>query len=170
LKRQIGLTLLFILTIGILAIPFGLLIPKEDSGYPKWYYYIESGIYSAFEEVSIHGVRYTLDTDIWRDFFPPSPPNGRPLIAIIKVHAVDMDEFPLSTKIERLWLINEGNIISTLATEEYSVEEGTLEMVFRDGPKWEPEIYIDVVVKLNSVFYPNVYYLMAKNQYIIQTW
>ncbi|MFX1488648.1 MAG: hypothetical protein ACFFBI_05835 [Promethearchaeota archaeon] len=168
MKRQFRLTLLLLLIIGVIVIPLGILLFRGDTIRPKWHYYIEPGIYTASEEVEINGIKYTLDTFIHRDFFPPAPPNGEPLIAVIYVHAVDTDEFPLSTRIKRLWLIDEGNIISTLATEYCSVDGSTYIMVFHDGPKWEPEIYIDVIVKLKSR-YSSPQYLLANNQKIYHT-
>lgn len=120
-------------------------LPSSDS---EWVYYIEPCIYTASEEVIVDGITYSLETYMWRDFMPISPPDGKPLIVIIRIHAEGVDDFPLSTIIKRLWLIDDSDLTSTLPTEEYSVNGNTLEMVFRNGPKWGPGILVDVVVKL----------------------
>jgi len=138
--------------------------PSPDSG---WEYYTEPCIFSALEEVNVNNITYSLETYMWRDFMPISPPDGKPLIVIIRIHALGVEDFPLSTKIERLWLIDELNIISTLPTEEYSVNGNTLEMVFRNGPKWGPGIFVDVIVKLNDIDFG--FCIKAVNQTIHRT-
>ena len=169
MKRQIGLPISIIVCISILVIPIALLIPERIRSTPKWYYYIEPGILMASEEIEIADITYTLETYMWRDFMPISPPDGKPLIVIIRVHAVGMDDFYLSMIIERLWLIDVLNIVSTQSSEEYRVNGNTFEIVFRDGPKWGPGIFIDVVVKLVSEDF-GIYYLKAVNQLIHATW
>ena len=99
---------------------------------------------------------------------PVSPPDGKPLIAVMKVHAVGIVDFPSTVMIERIWLIDGLNIVSTSSSEEYRVDGNTLEMGFRDGPKWGPGISIDVVVKLISSD-SEVYYLKAFDQLIHAT-
>ena len=123
-------------------------LPSPDS---EWVYYIEPCIYTASEEVIVDGITYSLETYMWRDFMPISPPDGKPLIVIIWIHAEGVDDFPLSTKIKRLWLIDDSDLTSTLSTEEYSVNGNTMEMIFQNGPKWGPGILVDVVVKLANL-------------------
>jgi len=139
---------LVLVLIGFSVLSTVLLVYDRSSPDSEWEYYIEPCIFTASEEVNVGGITYSLETYMWRDFMPISPPDGRPLIVIIRVHALGVDDFPLSTIIERLWLIDGSNIISTLHTEEYSVNGNTLEMFFRNGPKWGPGIFVDVIVKL----------------------
>jgi hypothetical protein len=150
LKRQLSLIVPSLLIISVVAIPLVLFTLDRVNNSFKWHYYFEPGIFTASEKVTISGETYTLETYMWRDFQPISPPNGKPLIAIIRVHAVGIVSFPISTIIERLWLMDDLIIVSTGPTEEYMMDGNTLEMVFRNGPKWEPGISIDVVVKLIS--------------------
>ena len=154
--------------IGFSGLFIFLLIYYWPSPGSKWEYYIESGIYTALEEVNIENITYSLETYMWRDFMPVSPPDGKPLIVIIKIHALDAEEFPLIITLERLWIINGLTISSTLATNEYKIYGNTFQMIFRDGPKWGPGIMIDVVVKLKSMDF-NFYYLKAINQTIHRT-
>ncbi len=139
-------------------------INSNRNSNPMWDDYIESGIYTAQEEIHDENITYSLDTYMWRDFMPISPPDGKPLIVITKVYAYNVEDFPLTTNIERLWIIDGTNIKSANATDEFSVEGAKYEMVFRDGPKWGPGIKIDVVVKLNV--HSLIYYLKAVNQTI----
>jgi len=134
--------------IGFLVLFTVLLVFDWSSPDSEWKYYIEPCIFTASEEVNVGGITYSLETYMYRDFMPISPPDGRPLIVIIWVHALGVNDFPLSTIIERLWLIDGSNIISTLPTEKYSVDGNTLRMAFLNGPKWGPDIFVDVIVKL----------------------
>jgi hypothetical protein len=168
LKRQLSLIVPSLLIISVVAIPLVLFTLDRVNNSFKWHYYFEPGIFTASEKVTISGETYTLETYMWRDFQPISPPNGKPLIAIIRVHAVGIVSFPISTIIERLWLMDDLIIVSTGPTEEYMMDGNTLEMVFRNGPKWEPGISIDVVVKLISGG-SGTYYLKAVNQKIHRT-
>ena len=168
MKKHIGLIIPFILIISIVVIPIALLMLERTNTNPKWYYTIDPGIFTASEEIEIKDITYTIETYMWRDFMPISPPDGKPLIVIIRVHAIGIDNYPLSTVIERLWLIDVLNIVSTQSSEEYRVDVNTFEMVFRDGPKWGPGISIDVVVKLISID-SGIYYLKAFSQLIEAT-
>ncbi|MFX1277382.1 MAG: hypothetical protein ACFFCE_12465 [Promethearchaeota archaeon] len=169
-KRQLGFIILIICVIAFITIPVAIIVMvnlKDSNSNPKWDYYVEPGIYTAQEEIHEGNIIYTLWTYIYRDFMPISPPGGKPLIAGIRVYANNVEDFPLTTKIERLWIIDGSKIKSTLATDEVSIDGSIYEMVFRDGPKWGPGFEIDVVVKLNSSL--NIYYIKAINQYIHAT-
>lgn len=140
----------------------------NEPGTTVWDNYTEIGIYTALEEIEIGDINYSLETYMWRDFMPISPPDGKPLIAIIKIHVSDILVFPSELSLERIWLINDINIISALHTTEYKISGNIFEMVFRNGPKWGPGIAIDVVVKLRDIN-QNIYYLKAVNQPIYRT-
>jgi hypothetical protein len=126
------------------------------------------------EQIEINGRIYTLESFLWRDFMPgpDAYPDGRPLIALIWVTAVDLLQFPSNLDANRLWIINGQEVWET----EFSYEERPQdpnrkhqkEKIARDGPKWGPDIYVDVVVKIidsNN----RVYFLKASNQYIGRT-
>jgi hypothetical protein len=140
---------------------------EQTNSSPMWEDYVENGIFTAQEEIHNENITYSLSTYMWRDFMPISPPDGKPLIAVITVYAHNAENFPLTTKIERLWIINGAEIKSASATDEFKVDGNKYEMGFRDGPKWDPGIVIDVVVKMkvNS----QIYYLKAENQMIHAT-
>ena len=127
---------------------------------------------SSPEQVEINSRRYTLETYLWRDFMPSTPPDGKPLIALIRVIAIDLLPFPSTLDANRLWVINGQEVWET----EFSDEEiptnpnrkHQLEKIARNGPKWGPGIYVDVVVRI--IDYKNKTYLLkALNQYIGRT-
>ena len=98
---------------------------------------------------------------------PISPPDGQPLVAVIKVKAPG--ETAISSQIDatRLWVVKGKEIWETeFANEEGSAIGDTLEKIGRDGPKWEPGISVDVVVRIIDLKSGNNYLLKASNQAI----
>jgi len=125
---------------------------------------------SAPEQVEIDGRTYVLETCMWRDFMPFCPPDGKPLIAIIWVTAIDSLQFPSSVDADWLWVIKDKELWRTKFTNEQrgSYYGYKLEKVARDGPRWGPKIQVDVAVRL--VDRENKTYLLkASNQWIGRT-
>jgi hypothetical protein len=101
---------------------------------------------SAPERVEIGGREYSLTANAWRDFQPVAPPNGQPLIVVVKVSPSDMMPLPNDIAIDHIWVLN--------GKEQWSAapEPGAtgLETAVRNGPKWGPGIKVDVVVRLKQ--------------------
>jgi hypothetical protein len=91
-----------------------------------------------------------LSTTLWRDFMPISPPDGKPLIAVAYITATDTARFPSTVSADAIWIINGQQVwASWLALEPFPpVQPNRIERVARNGPKWGPNIYVDVVVRL----------------------
>lgn len=126
---------------------------------------------AAPEKIEIGGSEYTLETYLWRDFMPISPPDGKPLIARVKIKAPG--ETAISSKIDatRLWVVKGKEIWETEFTNEERPTAGdTLEKVGRNGPKWGPRISVDVVVKVIDLKSGKNYLLRASNQGIYGTY
>jgi hypothetical protein len=122
------------------------------------------------ERIEINGTNYTLETYLCRDFFPPCQPDGSPLWALIKVKAPG--ETAISSKIDatRLWVVKGTKIWKTeLVSREGSTTGDTLEKVGGGGPKWEPGISVDVVVRIIDLKSGRSYLLKASNQAIHRT-
>jgi hypothetical protein len=103
--------------------------------------------------VTIDNHTYTLRCELWRDFFPPTPPGGRPLVAGAIITEVDSLDVPDSIDITRLWVINDQEV-----WEPFFLEEGPLEppqyqitKIARSGPQWPCGIHVDVVVRLEGL-------------------
>lgn len=124
---------------------------------------------SAPEQVEIDGRKYLLETYMWRDFMPIVPPDGRSLIALIWVTAIDSLQFPSWLDANRLWVIKDKELWETKFSNEARPRYPyKLEKIARDGPKWSPKIQVDVVVRL--VDRENrTYLLKASKQWIGRT-
>ena len=128
-----------------------------------------STLKKAPEKVKIEGRFYRLTTYLWRDFMPRSPSNGKPLMAVIKVIPFDSLKFPKTLDADRLWIINDQNVWETdLIGRELPQSGAFLEKGARNGPKWNPRIGVDVIVRLITPS-QNTYFLKASNQIIHQT-
>jgi hypothetical protein len=126
----------------------------------------------APEQIEIDGREYILETFLWRDFMPVSPPDGQPLIALIWITAIDSLAFPSTIDANRLWVINDELVWET----EFSFEERPddpnrihqLEKIARDGPKWGPGIQVEVIVRVTDS-QDSTYLLRAADQWIYRT-
>jgi len=103
-----------------------------------------STIAAAPERVQIEGREFSLTASAWRDFQPVAPPNGQPLVVVVKVSASDMMPSPSDVAIDRVWVLN-GKEQWTAAPASGATG---LETAVRNGPKWGPGIKVDVVARL----------------------
>ena len=110
----------------------------------------EEELRTASERIVAGDQEYELETCLWRDFMPISPPNGWPLIA--RVSVVEQNGNPIASdlKLEYLWVIKGSKIWATIFSDEALLPspQNELDGIARNGPKWEPEIQVDVVVGL----------------------
>jgi hypothetical protein len=106
---------------------------------------------SAPERVEIDGREYTLSANAWRDFQPVAPPDGQPLVVVVKVAAADRTPVPANISVDRVWVLN-GTEQWTAKPEKTIQEQAVshLETSIRGGPKWGPGIKVDVVVQLKQ--------------------
>ena len=111
-----------------------------------------SVLQTAPEIVNIKDVSYVLEAHLWRDFQPLSPPDGKPMIALIRAIELDSEEFASDIEACCLWAINGYDIWTTRFSDEDRPlrPSNELEKVARDGPKWSPGIWVDVIVGLRD--------------------
>lgn len=120
----------------------------------------------APEFVTISGEEYALKTSMWRDFMPPHEPDGGPLIAIVKVFNKNNVNISEKLTIDKVWIIKGQEIWeSVLLDEDYGPIK---RKVVRNGPKWGPNIKVDVVIRIIDEN-KNEYFLKASNQNIDKT-
>lgn len=119
--------------------------------------------------LTAEGKSLRLETSIWRDFMPVSPPDGMPLVVIAQVKTSDGSAVPGSLRATNIWLVNDEAVWTTAAREERPRQETApvYEVVGRDGPKWGPGISVDVIVRITDG--SRVSFLRAADQPIAAT-
>jgi hypothetical protein len=111
-----------------------------------------SELATAPTKVVFGGKAITLETYLGRDFQPISPPDGKPLVAILQVKTDDGSEVPGTVRADMMWVLNGTQSWSAVPQEERLRPETSpvYELVAREGPKWGPGISVDVVIRLRS--------------------
>ena len=125
---------------------------------------------SATKEVIISDFYYTLSARLWRDFQPISPPDGKPLVLVVDIIESNSKNIPSSVVVDSFWVINGDQIWSgLLSTEDHSTAPlNKRRIIIRNGPKWEPGIYVDLVVRLLDRD-QNIHWLKEENLLIKRT-
>lgn len=126
---------------------------------------------SAENTLLIENKSVVLSTYLQRDFQPISPPDGKPLIAVASVETTDSSIISSSINLNAIYIVYNNQVWKSFFTNE---ERPSIEMrqyrivkIARDGPKWGPKIYVDVIVSLEVG--NNNLLLKASKQYISRT-
>ena len=102
-------------------------------------------------QVRVDGYNLVMDVYLGRDFMPVSPPDGKPLVAVLRIKTADGRPFPAGVNAEHVSVVYGDQVWTAPTRQEHpSQQQGTLEVVARDGPKWEPGATVDVVVYLRD--------------------
>ncbi len=110
-----------------------------------------SQLLSSPDTITVEGRRLYLSTYMWRDFQPVSPPDGKPLIAIIYVTATDTAQLPgIST--DAVWIVYNNQVWKSWFTNEPTppgeTKPNRIVRIAREGPLWGPHIHVDVIVRV----------------------
>ncbi|HYM81806.1 MAG TPA: hypothetical protein VEY91_10425, partial [Candidatus Limnocylindria bacterium] len=109
-----------------------------------------SQLRSAPTTVTVGARTLALSAELWRDFMPISPPDGKPMIATLRIATEDGTGLPPGLKADSTWVLHGEHVWETLAVEQEPRAAGAsrIEILAREGPKWGPEIQVDVVVRI----------------------
>lgn len=102
------------------------------------------------DTLQVGGKNFVLICYLYRDFQPISPPDGKPLIAIIRLTEVDSIPITINLELTHLWITYNSQYWSTTFTNEQGAPtpDYQKEKVARCGPKWGPGVTVDVMCKL----------------------
>ena len=107
---------------------------------------------SAPDTVQIKKVRVVLETYLWRDFMPVSPPDGKPLRAAVSLVPVNTAYLPEAVDAQKIWVIYGeeawANSLSAVSPAEPGMPLTRLEKTAANGPKWGPGVEVTVVVEI----------------------
>lgn len=104
---------------------------------------------SASERIELDGVDVSLETYMWRDFMPMSPPDGRALSAIFRVDSDQKVELPLGLQVVAAWVVYRNKVWrSDIGASQPRPFPYRIERFARNGPKWGPDVEVAAVVRL----------------------
>jgi hypothetical protein len=120
----------------------------------------------------------------WRDFMPktgPPAPDGSPLMVGLKVASADKKPIPSGLLMDRAWVLfgdelwEASDIRGRIPAQPHPIDSWincsdlpVCETTVREGPKWGPGVFVDVVVRLTDSEGKH-YFLQAPKQYIRRT-
>jgi hypothetical protein len=103
---------------------------------------------AAPDSLTMGGYRIQVTPRLYRDFMPPSPPNGRPLSAGFILQVAGLDSFPPIPMVEAfVWVFNGPEV---WAAQAQIWGAGALFIQARDGPLWGPDILVDTVLGIRD--------------------
>ncbi len=125
---------------------------------------------TAPSTASLAGQSISIEPYLWRDFMPSSPPNGRPLVVIVRVRAAGGAALASHIAADSLWVVMGEEMWAARAVQEQprSATGAYLEVVAREGPKWGPAVRVDVVARIRDGA-GNIVYIRAVDQLIGRT-
>lgn len=107
---------------------------------------------AAPDTVTVDGIKIVLETYLWRDFMPVSPPDGKPMRAVMSLVPTHSDLLPPNIDARRIWVIFQNELWSTslesVGTGESGEPQSRLEKMATHGPKWGPGVEVTVVVEV----------------------
>lgn len=117
--------------------------------------------------LELGGNNVVLRSDLWRDFMPIAEPGGSDLRAVTSL--VDIFDIPISSDIiltnhhviygEEVWTA----VPDTVDFTEPEILAGSVS----GGPKWGPDVMVDVVLELE--YLGDTYRILAEDEEIIKT-
>jgi hypothetical protein len=132
-------------------------------------YLLEALYTNSLDTLTIENNRYFLETDLSRNMMPGGPiPTKRRLSAL--VFLVRADSLAISTNITagKLYVINYPQIWISKPGDS-NISQGPdykLAKISIDGPEWDTDIYVDVVIEVVNNSTNDSYLLIARHQYI----
>ena len=126
----------------------------------------------AVDTLTIGSNSFVLDAYLWRDFQPVTPPNGKPMISINWLINTNLVKIPDNISMVKQYVFYNDEIwVADYESEAPapSLPEYKLERISRNGPKWGPDIYVDVISQIRDSQSNKDYYIKRENVYVLRT-
>ena len=125
---------------------------------------------NAVDTLSIDSGQFILEAELWRDFMPICPVDGRLMISINWLVNLDSVQVPSNLDMTKQYVIlNDSIWISDYTDETRMTYDYKLERISRDGPKWGPNVEVDVISKITDSTIDTIYFIKAENVVIGMT-
>ena len=110
--------------------------------------------------------KHVIEAELYRNFFPGSSiPTKRPLVA--QVYLVNLDSVKISTDLDitKIYIIRDPLIwvSSPTSTSSQNIPEYKLSKFSNDGPEWDTNILVDVVLEIRNSFTKESYLLIVRD-------
>ena len=120
---------------------------------------------NAPTEIVLDGRSLSLSAFPWRDFMPTTSwgADGSPMMVVLKVATIDKKPFPSGVRMDRVWVLFGEQVWETsklrdqMRSPPYDKDSWincsdspVCEATARNGPKWGPGVFVDVVVRLTD--------------------
>ena len=122
----------------------------------------------AVDTLTIGSNRLVLDAFLWRNFAPISLPSEQAMASVNWLFSINMVKIPNSIRMVRQYVIYEDEIWvaeyegdAPSARSDYMIER-----ISRNGPKWDPGIYADVISQIHDSQNNKDYYIRLKNVFL----
>ena len=125
---------------------------------------------SSVDTLKIGSNHLILDAFLWRDFMPESPAGGSPLLSVNRLIDIDFTGIPGNIDLVKQYVVYNDSIwISDYENETLPSTDYKKEKISRNGPKWGPKVFVNVISKIHDSDLNKDYYLKAENIYIVRT-
>ncbi len=98
------------------------------------------------ETISIQNQQLLLSTSVSRVI-----PDDHPIYGTCFVHAIDSTPLPPSLTMDVMWIVYNQEVWKTQLSEKHTQivpQHITISKTFRNGPKWGPDVHVDVIVRV----------------------
>ena len=119
---------------------------------------------SAPKSVTIGKNTFYLTTYLWRNFMPVAEENGGSMICVNSLTEKDSLSISGSIKLIKQYVIKENEVWAADYTEITKPNPYIIKGVVRDGPKWGPNIEVDIVCEFEQT--GKIYRILAASQKI----
>jgi len=102
------------------------------------------------DSLVVDGMPLTVSIYLYRDFFPISPPNGRPMTAFVTLDGSPPGSWPASVSDVYIWVIRDSSEVWRTTMPFVFLYGSAHAFQGTDGPLWDPGILVDVVIGVRS--------------------
>jgi len=119
------------------------------------------------ERITLDNNTFVLTSFLWRDFMPIAEKDGSKMMCINWLTDVDSVSISSSINLKKQYVIKDNEVWTAEYSETKNSNDYTIEGFVRNGPKWGPDIEVDVVCEFENL--SQTYKILAKSQLILRT-